>query len=400
MAGVLEGIKVLSMGQVVAVPAASSELADWGAEVIKLEPLFGDQTRGQVRLLGTSTGQINWPIQVLNRGSKGLAVDLKQEDGRKIIYKLIEECDVFLSNYERGTVNKFGLDYASLSKINPGLVYATLSGYGRVGPDKDERGYDYSAGWARSGMMYLIGEPGASPTSPRAGMIDSMAGSHMVSAVLAALVHRGKTGKGQEIEVSLYHAAVWTLCMDVQMAVAGGDPQKSTRKKAGNPLWNSYPTSDNRWFWLAMLQPDPCWPGFCRSIGKPELIDDPKFNSMQQRTKNNEELIRIIETVISTKTMAEWESKFREYNVIYGRVQSPREVTTDPQALANHFFAEVDYPGMGKMKLVTTPVDFYQNPAAIQGPAPEIGQHTEEILLELGYNWEDIGQLKEKKVIR
>jgi crotonobetainyl-CoA:carnitine CoA-transferase CaiB-like acyl-CoA transferase len=187
--------------------------------------------------------------------------------------------------------------------------------------------------------------------------------------------------------------------MDVQTAVAGGDPQRNSRKKAGNPLFNSYPTSDNRWFWLAMLQPDPCWPGFCLAIGRPDLEKDTRFSTMQQRTQNNQDLIRIIENIIATKTMAEWEGIFRQYNVIYGRVQTPKEVTTDPQALANNFFSEVDYPGQGKIKLVTTPVDFKQNPASIRSPAPELGQHTEEILLELGYDWPEIGQLKENKVI-
>ncbi len=399
MSGVLDGIRVLSMGQVVAIPAASAVLSDWGAEVIKLEPLHGEQSRGQLKVQGSENRRGNWMIQVLNRNSKGLAVDLKSEAGRKIIYRLVEKCDVFLSNYELSSIQKLKLDYATLSRINPRLVYAALSGYGRVGPDKDERGYDFSAGWARSGMMYLIGEPGSPPVPPRAGMVDSIAGSYFVSSVCAALLKREKTGKGQEIDISLYHAAVWTLSLDIQNALGGGEPQKSSRVKANNPLWNSYRTQDNRWFWLAMLQPDPCWPGFCLAIDKPEMINDPKFNSMSARGQNCQELVRIIEEVIASKTMPEWEQCFRAHKVIYGRVQTPVEVVHDPQAIANHFFAEVDFPGEGKKKMVATPVNFHDNPASITSPAPEVGQHTEEILLDLGYTWDDISAFKDQKII-
>ena len=400
MAGILEGLKVISMGQVVAVPSASSLMADWGAEVIKLEPLYGEMHRGTVRVHGADTTRVNWIVQVLNRNSKGLAVDLKQDMGREILHKLVKNVDVFMCNYERKSVQKLGLDYETLSRINPGLIYGFVSGYGSTGPDKDERGYDFTAGWARSGMMHLIGEPGTPPPPQRAGMIDSMAGANLVAGILAALRQRDKTGKGQMIEISLYHAAVWMLCMDIQIAMAGGNPAKHEHMKPTNPLWNNYRTKDNRWFWLAMLQSDLAWPDFCRAIDRPELENDPRFNTADNRTANNTELVRIIDELLATRTMEEWEKIFRANNVIYGRVQTPVEVTTDPQALANNFFGEVEYSNAGKIKLVTSPVVFSDNPAELRTPAPEIGQHTEEILLEMGYSWDDIGALKGRKVIR
>jgi crotonobetainyl-CoA:carnitine CoA-transferase CaiB-like acyl-CoA transferase len=187
--------------------------------------------------------------------------------------------------------------------------------------------------------------------------------------------------------------------MDIQFALAGGTPQKVGHSKANNPLWNNYRTRDNRWFWMAMLQPDPCWPGFCLALERPEWSTDPRFNSMEARNKNSQELIRMIDEIMATRDMADWEVRFRAHKVIYGRVQSPTEVVTDPQAIANHFFAEVEIPGAGLRKMVTTPVDFHDNPATIRTSAPEVGQHNEEILLELGYNWEDIAHLKERKVI-
>ena len=401
MSGILEGIKVLSMGQIVAIPAASSVMADWGADVIKLEPLTGEMHRGQRTNQGVdvSGSSVNWVMQVLNRNTRGLALDLKQQSGKDIVYKLIQNADIFMSNYERNSVRRLGLDYETLSNINPRLIYGFVSGYGPVGPDKDERGYDFTAGWARSGMMYMIGEPGTPPPPQRAGMIDSAAGAHLVGGICAALLQREKTGKGQLIEVSLFHTGAWSLSMDIEMAVGGRIPVKHDRTKATNPIWNSYQTKDGRWFWLAMLQPDPAWPGFCRAIGRPELENDPKFNSIDSRRQNCQELVHIIEHELATKTMAEWEKLFKDNNCIYGRVQSPLEVTTDPQALAAGFFADVDYSGQGKIKILTSPVLFDGKVAPITTPAPELGQHTEEILLDLGYTWDDISRLKDSKVI-
>jgi crotonobetainyl-CoA:carnitine CoA-transferase CaiB-like acyl-CoA transferase len=399
MSGILEGIKVLSMGQIVAIPAASSTMADWGADVIKLEALTGEMHRGLRRAQSIDTGKINWVMQVLNRNKRAMALDLTKEPGREIVYRLIEKMDVFMSNYKRSSVKNLKLDYETLHKINPRLIYAFVSGYGAVGPDRDERGYDFTAGWARSGMMHLIGEPGTPPAPQRVGMIDSMAGAQIVSGVCAALLNREKTGKGQEVEVSLYHTAVWSLAVDIQGALAGNEPVKHDRTKAQNPVWNSYRTSDNRWFWLAMLQPDPAWPGFCKAIERPELENDPRFCDMETRKDNCEELIGIIDEVLATRTMAEWEERFRENNCIYGRVQTPMEVVNDPQALANDFFVDVEHPNAGTIKLLATPVKFSDNPASLRTTCPELGQHNEEIILELGYTWDDIAEFKEQGVI-
>jgi len=398
MTGILKGLKVIEMGQVVAAPAAGVTLADWGAEVIKLEPLHGEIHRGLTTAHGTPVGEINHFIQVLNRNKKGLAVDLKQAAGQEIIHRLIAYSDVFMSNYQLDSVKKLGLDYDTLKAINPRLIYGLITGYGTAGPDKNERGYDYTAGWARSGMMHLIGEPGAAPAPPRPGMIDSLAGSQLTSGILAALLHREKTGEGQQVEVSLYQAGVWDLAMDIQSALSGQPMPKFDRTKAGNPLWNSYPAQDGAWFWLAMLQSDPAWPDLCRALQRPELEKDDRFSSMAAREENNRELIQIIEAEMAKKTGDEWENIFRIENVIYGRVASPEDVVKDPQAVENGFFTEIDHP-LQKLKLVASPVNFSQNPASYETPAPEVGQHTEQILLNLGYEWENISELKDNGVI-
>ncbi|MEE8412998.1 MAG: CoA transferase [Dehalococcoidales bacterium] len=399
MAGMLEGIKVLSMGVVIAGPAASAILADWGADVIKVEPLTGEMFRGTSRAQGVATGPISSLIQVFNRGTRGLAIDLAKEPGRDAFYRLVKEADVFISNYEPAAVRKLKLDYASLSQVNPRLIHAVISGYGSEGPDRDEPGFDFTAGWARSGLMHLITEPGCPPATQRAGTIDTAAGTHLVAGILAALLNRDKTGEGQELEVSLYHTGVWALASDVQATLFGREPIPNDRTKARNPIWNSYYTKDGRWIWLGMLQPQNYWPAFCLAIKMPELENDPRFDTQDTRGENRAELIRVIDEVIASKTLEEWEKIFRENKVLYGRSQTPVEVTTDPQALANGFFTEVIHPEAGEIKILATPVKFHQKPALVKTTAPEIGQHTEEILLEAGYNWDDISRLKEQGVI-
>jgi crotonobetainyl-CoA:carnitine CoA-transferase CaiB-like acyl-CoA transferase len=248
-------------------------------------------------------------------------------------------------------------------------------------------------------MMYLIGEPGSTPVLQREGMMDNVAGTHAAAGILAALLHRERTGQGQELEVSLYHSGVWTLSGDIQKALGGQVPVKGSRTKAQNPLSNNYRTKDDRWLCLANLQSDPVWPGFCRSIGKPELQHDPRFDSFTKRAQNCEELIRIIDGALASKTLDDWIATFKKNNVICGRVQTPAEVINDPQALANDFFTEIDHAEAGKIKLINTPVKFCQDRSSVRTAAPEVGQHTEEILLGLGYTWDDLSRLKDDRII-
>ena len=405
MSGILEGLRVIEMGHWVAVPSACAILADWGAEVIKIEPLEGESARG-LRQLGEQTGDlvinavpVNWRIELHNRGKRGIAVDATHESGRQVIHKLARKADVFITNFELGSLTRLGLDYARLRVANPALVYALLTGYGTAGPDKDERGFDYAAAWAHSGIQYLLGEPGSPPPPQRGGMMDRTAGFQMISGVLAALLHREKTGEGQEIHVSLYHTGVWTLAADIEGALLGVPMPRYERHKVRNPLASIYKTKDGRWLQLIMLQSDLQWPGFCRAIGRPELQVNPMFENILARAVNCEQLTRLLDEVFAAKTLTEWEPLLRENKCIFSRVQTPTEVTTDPQAIINGFFSEVEHPVAGKIRLVNSPVQFQQNPAQIRGAAPETGQHTEEVLIELGYTWDDISRLKEEKTI-
>jgi crotonobetainyl-CoA:carnitine CoA-transferase CaiB-like acyl-CoA transferase len=405
VAGILEGLRVVEMGHWVAVPSICALLADWGADVLKIEPLTGDAARG-LGQGGDTAGEyfvngvpVNWRIELHNRGKKSLAVDASKEAGREIIYKTIQKADVFATNYEFASLKKLRLDYAQLKEHNPRLVYALLTGYGTIGPDKDERGFDYAAAWAHSGIQHLLGQPGDVPPAQRGGMMDRNAGFHLLSGVLAALLHREKTGQGEEIHVSLYHAGVWTLAADTQAALLGVPLPKYERQKMKNPLANIYRAKDGRWIQMIMLQADLQWPGFCQAIGRPELEHDPRFGNLFARAMNSEELIGILDGIFASRTLAEWEPRLRENRCVFSSIRTPTEVIIDPQTDVNGFFASVPHPVAGELKLVTGPVDFRQNPAEIKSPAPEIGQHTEEMLVDMGYTWEDIARLKEEKVI-
>ena len=350
------------------------------------------------RVQGVHMHGVNMQFELLNRDKKGLALDLKKEAGTAVVHQMVKNSDVFIANYEVSALKKLHLDYATLSRINPSLIYAVVTGYGTFGPDKDERGFDFTAGWARSGTQALMAEPGGAPPAQRSGMYDRTTGMHAVAGICAALFNREKTGKGQEIELSLYHVGVYTIGTDIQNAL-NDLPCMPNDRHRGSPLWNSYRAGDDRWFQFAMLQSDLHWAGLCRAMGRPDLENDPHFNTLQKRNENNVELIRIMDEVFATKPRKDWEKPFRQNGVIYGRIETPTEVVNDPQAHANGFFTEIDHPTTGRMKYVTMPVDFRQNPATVRVAAPQVGQHNEEILLSLGHSWEDISKLKEQGVI-
>lgn len=396
MAGILEGIRIIEMGQFVAVPSAGAVLADWGAEVLKVESLTGEPQRGIMALADT---RLNWRFEVHNRNKKSLAVNLKTAAGREVVYRLVRNWDVFISNFQAQALKRLRVDYATLARHNPAIIYALLTAYGTAGPEREARGFDMGAAWARTGMQHLLGESGAPPPQQRGGVMDRTAGFHMVAGILAALLHRERTGAGQEVEFSLYHSGVWTLAADLQVVLGGMRIAPRDRTAGPNPLINRYRTRDGRWLQLTMLQPDLCWPGFCRALGRPDLEHDPRFQDMTVRAQNSAELIRILDDIFATRDIQEWERLLAENDCIFSRVQTPEEVIQDPQALANGFFAELDHPLVGHTRVVTTPVKFNQNPAEVRGPSPEAGQHTEEVLLGLGYTWDDIAGLKDGGVI-
>lgn len=399
---ILSGIKVLELAVWVAAPSASMILADWGAEVIKIEnPKGGDAVRGLTHTSGVYMEPgFNQLWELLNRNKKSIALNIKNERAREIIYKLVKNADVFTTNYRQQTLQKLGYDYETISRVNPRIIYASVTGYGLNGPSKGLPGMDETAYWARSGIMSVLGEPDSPPPPLHGALGDLPTGMFLAGGIAAALFRREKTGIGQEIEASLLSAGIWTAGIDVQTAIHyHTDAPRESRKEKLNALYNSYQTKEGRWIMLAMPQSDIYWPNFCRAIDREDLVTDPRFNSSVTREKNKKLLISLLDEIIGDMTLPELKERFDKADIVWSLVQTMTEVVADPDAIANGYIIEYDHPGRGKIKGISTPIQFRTTPASVRTSAPELGQHTEEVLLELGYTWTRIGELKEKGVI-
>ena len=406
MANLLENIRVIDWTVWQQGPIASMMLGDLGAEVIKIEEYKrGDPGRGTMRAHDGRTREMmsgrSSYFEVNNRNKKGMAVNLKKEKGRKIIRQLVEKSDVFLHNFRPESAQKLGLDYAALSKYNPRLVYARASGYGSKGPESSKVAFDYTA-QARSGLMLSFGEPGMPPFYGVGGIADQIGGIFLAYGILGALLARERLGIGQELEVSLLSSMMWTLGLNVsEKLLLGVETRRLSRHSMMNPLWNHYQCKDGQWVCLAMLQSDRYWDKLCRALGAEELAAEERFRTMDKRTEHCKELIALLDKLFIAKTYGEIEKAFQqEGDIIYQRVQNISDVVEDPQALANGYITDFPHPVLGNVKMLNCPVAFSQTPAGMRLPAPEFGQHTEEVLTELlGYSWEEIGELKDEEVI-
>ena len=400
----LEGLKVVDFTTWIMGPVCAATLGDWGAEVIKIEPPeSGDPFRWFLGAAGIDDSDV--PVtfyQMDNRNKRGIAVDLKQPEGQQIVHKLIEEADIFVSNIPLESLKGIELDYDRLSSINPQLIYAHASGYGDEGPDARKPGFDATAFWARSGIMAGLAVEDQPPVYQQyAGIGDQVSGLVLFGGVLLAILNRQKTGLGQQVDLSLLGVGNWMMATALQFALSfGEEPPRKKRTNVNNPLLNYYQTSDDKWVLIICLPDEPYWSPLCRCIGREDLEHDPRFAMREFRLENNEELIAIFDTVFRTKTRDEWAALFDEHSIVWTHIpMSFEEVTKDPQVLANKHIVDFEHPELGTVKTLTTPIRLNKEAPPIKSLGPEIGQHTEEVLLELGYTWEDIGDLMEKGVI-
>jgi len=401
MAGPLDGVKVVEITSFQQGPVAGMRLGDLGADVIKVEPKTGDAARGFMRIIGVEAGLKgrNYYFENNNRNKRSIVLDMKTEQGTEIFFKLIDTADVFLNNLSIEAPLRMGIGPDVLLARNPRLIYAQASGWGRKGPDANEYSFDYT-GIARSGLMMSCGERGGPPCQVVPGLGDELGGLICAWGVTTALYAREKTGKGQVVDTSLMGSLIAALGLIMAApAILGQEFPRGKRDEAGNPIYNHYQCQDDKWISIAHLQPDRYWPNVCRSLNLSELENDPKFNTIEARAENSKELIAIFDDRFATKTRDNWLKILTEGGCICTPVQSPMEVSNDPQALANNYFINVDHPTWGRIKMVGFPWDFSETPASWRREAPEFGQHTEEILLEMGYTWEDIARLKEEEVI-
>jgi crotonobetainyl-CoA:carnitine CoA-transferase CaiB-like acyl-CoA transferase len=399
----LEGVRVIDWTIWQQGPVASVMLADLGAEVIKVEErVGGDPGRGMLKLSGVDLkDRPNFYFEANNRNKKSLALDLKQPAGREIIHKLAAKSDVFVQNFRKGVAARLGLDAPTLRQHNPKLIYASASGYGPEGPESGEPSFDYMA-QARSGIMLAAGEPDMPPLALAGGLADQMGAIMLAYGVLAALIARDRFGIAQDVDASHLGSMTWLqgLSVAARLMMGFAIPRQS-RSFAVNPLWNHYRCGDNHWIALGMIQPDRYWAALCRALGRPELATDPRFVDLRVRAGNAGECIAILDEIFASQPRAHWLSVLRDGgDFIYTVVNSVDELPDDPQVQINRYVEDFQHPSFGPTRVVGVPIRLSETPGSVRAPAPEFGQHTEEVLTALlGYSWDDIGRLRDQAVI-
>jgi crotonobetainyl-CoA:carnitine CoA-transferase CaiB-like acyl-CoA transferase len=383
MAGPLEGIKVVELGVWVAGPAAGGILADWGADVIKIEPPAGDPARMWARMLGGDTGT-NPPFEMDNRSKRSIVLDLTTDEGRGTALELLADADIFLTNLRPGALQRLGLDFPTVAAGNTRLVYGLITGYGMAGPDADRPAYDIAAFWARAGIAHLLSRPGDTPPFQRGGMGDHLTGMTLVAAMCAALIARERTGTGQLVTTSLYRQGAYTVGFDLNTYLLTGHPiALGQRESMGNPCMNNYTARDGRRFWIVGLEADRHWPALCRVAGRSEWLTDHRFATARARAKNAADLIGQLDDIFATKPLDEWAELFAsEPEFFWSPINTIEDVISDEQ-----FYAAggiVDVPdGESSVPMIATPADFHGTPWAARSVAPELGEHTEDVLAEL-----------------
>jgi crotonobetainyl-CoA:carnitine CoA-transferase CaiB-like acyl-CoA transferase len=398
----LEGIRVVDLTVWFQGPVAAQHLADFGAEVIHVErPKSGDQGRGVRSIKALPVGDWNQYFLVINRNKKSMALDLKTQAGRDVMYRLVEQSDVFLSNLTSDNLEAWQLTYDKLAAVNPRLVYATTTGYGHYGTTK-KPSFDMTV-QALTGIMSRLGEPDEPPIYLGMGSGDAYGGLMAAFAILLALHHRDATGKGQMIDASLYGAQLFLAAPTLQAYLATGSTRYSrqqSRTTPQNPLWNTYPTKD-RWVFLCAPNGDEGWKRLCRSLGGAAPASDPRFATAAKRREHATALVALLDDVLRGQDAAEWLRRWREHGIAASLVSNLAELAEDRQAWANDYLMKTHCDEVNREVTIRgLPVRLSRTPGTVRSLGPELGQDTELILFEtLGYSWDEIADLKAKGAI-
>jgi crotonobetainyl-CoA:carnitine CoA-transferase CaiB-like acyl-CoA transferase len=398
MYDILKGIRVVEVSSWLFVPAAGAVLADWGADVIKVEhPVTGDPIRGLTNV--ESTGALMNPnTELPNRGKRSIGLDIATDEGRKILYRLVESADVFLTNFLPDGRQRLRIDVDDIRARNQRIVYALGTGQGSLGPDAERGGFDLASAWARGGAAYQMTPTGGEPPNQPGSFGDLSGGMNLAGAVAAALYRRERDGHAPVVEVSLYATGMWWMAQAVTAGAVGVTREFRTRRNPFNALVNYFPTRDGRWLCLVFLQADRWWPDLCRHLGRPDLVDDPRFAHAEARNCHVEECTQVLDGVFSSRTLAEWRERLATLEGVWAPVLSPAEIREDPQALENGYLPIVD-KGDGRIyRGIASPARFDGGPVGTLSGAPEHGENTEEVLLDLGLDWNDITALKDQGV--
>lgn len=392
-AGPLAGIRVVELGMWVAGPGAGGILADWGADVIKIEPPAGDPARAFGSMIGGDDGT-NPPFDLDNRSKRSIAIDLSSEAGRAVAHDLIAGADVFLTNIRMDALDRVGLSHETICERHPGLVYALVTGYGIEGPDANRRAYDIAAYWARSGIADALTPAGGDLPFQRGGMGDHSVAMTAAAMISAALVHRERTGEGQLVTTSLLRQGAYTIGFDVNVAIMWGfNIAIGNRRTMRNPAMNNYTAGDGRRFWIVGLEVERHWPPLARAVGHPEWLTDPRFSTAVARGENAEELISSLDEIFAQKSLEEWTGIFEgDPDFIWSPVNSVADLIVDPQFFAAGGIVTVPNEDGGAL-MVATPADFYGTPAGPRFRPPRLAEHSREVLAELGRSESEIEAL-------
>jgi len=397
--GLMDGIRVVELGLFALVPSAAAVLAEWGADVIKVEhPVHGDPVRGLAAWgIKPGTGGFSYMWEVCNRGKRSIGVDVATAEGREIVLSLAERADVFLTSFLPSARQKLGIDVEDVTARNPTIIYGRGSGQGPKGDEADAGGFDGAAFWYRCGIgSAAMPAGGDEPIAlPGPGFGDVQTGMHLAGGIAAALWRRERTGRGAVVDASLLGAGLWAMQGSLAgVAVAGtSELPKRPRAEVTNPLVIAYPTADGRFVALMMLGSDRYWPGLCAAIGRPDLVADPRFAAARDRAAHSAECVAELDTVFSARPLDHWRAVLATQDGPWAVVAHAAEAIGDAQARVNGYVQDVDYGDGRLLPMVAAPVQFDEAVPALR-PAPEHGAHTEEVLLELGLDWDDISRLK------
>jgi len=395
---IFSGLKVVDMASFIAGPGAAVILSDFGADVVKVEPPHGDTWRIGYKVPPEPAADDNYPWHLNNRNKRGLALDLKAPEAKEVVRRLVEWADVLIVNTPHPARQKIGLEYDDVKAWNPRLIYADLTGFGEAGPDAHLPGFDITAYWARSGLLSLTRDAGAPPTLPVSGSGDHATAVGLFSAIVTGLYRRERTGEGSYVSTSLLASGVWAAGVMVQAALAGGTfYPPHDRKAPSSATFNIYRAADDTWF-LIVLTPD-MWARFTTAIAKPELATDSRFADPAKQKANVVELTAILDEVFAGQPMAHWAQVLDAAGVPFGAVRDPADVIRDPQLAANNIVVPLEGAGGKLTSTVSSPIEVHGVSKRPAHRAPELGEHNEEILREIGFDAAQIAAFAERQVI-
>jgi crotonobetainyl-CoA:carnitine CoA-transferase CaiB-like acyl-CoA transferase len=384
---ILDGVRVVELTAWVAGPAAAGVMADWGADVVKVEPPAGDPQRAIFGAIGVRDQGSVPPFELDNRGKRSVVLDLRADAGREAMERLLAGADVFVTNLRVAALARLGLDPTAVRERHPTLIYGIITGYGLDGPDAHRPGYDVGAFWARSTLAASVVPRGQLPPPIRGGLGDHVTGMTLVGGICGALFDRERTGRGHLVSTSLLRAGLYCAGWDLGVLLRLGKLQGTRpRDAAPQPLVNCYASADDKGFWLLGLEGDRHWPGLVAAVERPDLATDERFVDARARAANAAAVIAELDVAFAARPMAHWVARFDEHDVWWAPINTPTSALEDPQVAASGAFVEMTTPdGTETYRAIASPVDIDRQPLR-PGPSPALGEHTAEVLAELGYD--------------